>query len=54
MPPSDYAVVVYKLLSYLYECVKGGVAPNIDKAREMLKVGDAYFDSVVSCLISKF
>lgn len=53
MAPDDYAVVAYKILSYLYECIKGDVEPNIEKAREVAKVGDAYFHSVVDCLISK-
>lgn len=53
MAPDDYSVVVYKVLSYLYECIRGGVAPNVEKAREVAKVEEVYFDSVVGYLVSK-
>lgn len=53
MAPDDYAVVVYKVLSYLYECIKKDVVPNVDKAREVSRVGDAYFGSVAAYLVSR-
>lgn len=53
MAPDDYSVVVYKLLSYLYACIRSDVAPDIDKAREVAKVGDAYFASVAAYLVAK-
>ena len=31
----DYEVVVYKILVYLYECIKAGVPPSPEKAKEL-------------------
>ena len=34
MAADDFDVVVFKVLSYLYQCIKAGVEPNPDKAQE--------------------
>lgn len=47
----DYEVVVYKVLAYLYECIKAGVNPSIDKAKELAKVNDVYWNTVLDGLL---
>ena len=38
MAADDFDVVVFKVLSYLYQCIKEGVEPNPDKAQEFAKM----------------
>ena len=39
MPKDDYYVIAYRLLAYMYECLKSGEAPN----REYIKYGSDAF-----------
>ena len=48
----DFEVVAYKVLAYLYACLKEGVSPSVDKARELTRVNEVYFDAVVSSLLA--
>ncbi len=48
----DFEVVAYKVLAYLHACLKEGVYPDVDEARELTRVNDVYFDAVVSSLLS--
>ena len=34
MAADDFDAVVFKVLSYLYQCIKDGVEPNPDKEQE--------------------
>lgn len=51
MAHDDYEVVVYKVLTYLYECIKSGVSPLAEKAREVAGVNDVYWDVVLKGLV---
>ena len=42
MASDDYDVVVFKLLSCLYACLKQGVEPNTVKAQEVAGCNDIY------------
>lgn len=49
MTSADMEVIIYKLLKYVYECLKAGVEPNFDKAKEVSGVSnDVYWLSVVN------
>lgn len=48
---NDFDVIVYKTLAYLYECIRAGVTPNIAKARELTKVSEIYWDTVLESLL---
>lgn len=51
MASDDFEVVQYKILSYLYDCIKAGAIPNIDKMKELVKVNDIYFETVFDDLL---
>lgn len=51
MAYDDYDVVVYKVLAYLYECIRAGVAPNVDKAAEVARVNDVYWQTVLGGIV---
>ena len=53
MSKDDFEVVAYKVLSYLYACLKADVAPSEAKALEVSRVGRVYFYAVLSSLQSK-
>lgn len=53
MSKDDFAVIAYKLLSYLYECLKAGVPASLDKAQELCGVNPMYFHAVLSDLERK-
>jgi hypothetical protein len=36
MSRDDYHVIVYKVLTYLYECLKADVALKLEKASELV------------------
>lgn len=50
MDSDDFDIIVFKLLSYLYECLKQGVEPNGAKAQEVAGCNDTYFKAVLSSL----
>lgn len=43
----DFDVIVYKVLSYIYACLRKGVYPNLDKAQEIARCNDVYWKSVI-------
>lgn len=49
MAKDDYYVIVYKLLSYLYSCLKKGIPVDVDNLREVIKVDivDAYWEYII-------
>ena len=47
MAKDDYFVVMYKILAYLYQCLKDGVKPNIDKAKEVVGINKVYWNAVI-------
>ena len=53
MLKDDFSVVAYKILKYCNECLKCGVVPQIDTAKEISKVNDTYFRAVVDDLADK-
>ncbi|MDR2108921.1 MAG: YjcQ family protein [Coriobacteriales bacterium] len=50
MAYDDFDVVVYKLLSYYYGCIKAGVAPSLTKSKEVARVNEIYFSAVIRSL----
>lgn len=53
MTNNDYFVIVYRLLSYFYECLKNGETPNIDEfSPEALRVNKTYWANIMDDLIS--
>lgn len=53
MLKDDFSVVAYKILKYCNECLKSGVEPQVDTAKEISKVNDTYFRAVVDDLADK-
>lgn len=51
MSKDDYFVIVFKVLSYLYKCVKEGVKPSAEKARELANCNDVYWEMIFRNLI---
>ena len=45
----DYYVIVYKLLSYLYSCLKNCIPVDVDNLREIIKVDikDPYWEYII-------
>ncbi len=49
MASDDMHVVMYKILSYLYKCMKEGVRPDKEKfSAEALGINYAYWSAIVS------
>jgi hypothetical protein len=42
MTPTDFDVVLYKLLRYAYSCLQAGASPTVAKARELAGVNERY------------
>ena len=53
MSSDDYEVIAYKILAYLYACLKGGKRVDIPAMRELARCNEAYFGSVMKNLQSK-
>ena len=48
MGKDDYFVIVYKLLKYLYECLKKGVQPSMDVVdADYFSIGSSYWNYIV-------
>jgi len=43
MSKDDYHVVLYKVLSYFYECLKAGASPILEKAQELAAIDPTYW-----------
>jgi hypothetical protein len=50
MAKDDYFVIVYKVLKYLYDCLKKSQKPNCSALRKEFKIGDEYWLYIVSNL----
>lgn len=55
MARDDYFVVVYKILKYLYECLKSGERADIHNiiTAETYGVNESYFDYIISELLEE-
>lgn len=51
MAKDDYFVIVYKVLSFLYQCLKSGVQPSYAAAKELAGCNDVYWDTLFNNLI---
>jgi hypothetical protein len=50
MSKDDFHVILYKVLSYLYECLKAGIAPSIEEARALADVNSAYWGNALQMM----
>jgi hypothetical protein len=50
MARDDYHTLVYKVLSYLYECLKAGVEPNLAQAANLVQVNERYWASALTMM----
>ncbi len=55
MARDDYFVVVYKILKYLYECLKSGKSPDIYNilTAETYGVNESYFEYIIAELFEE-
>lgn len=53
MSSDDYWVVAYKILSYLYACMKAGKEVDVAAMRDLVRVNESYFGMVVRGLQDK-
>lgn len=53
MAADDFDVVVFKVLAYLYQCIRDGVEPNPAKAQEFAKINHVYWRAVISDLVER-
>lgn len=54
MARDDMHVVMYTILKYLYDCLKGGVRPDVSKfSATALGINDLYWDAIVSDLVNR-
>lgn len=51
MSYDDFDVIVYKVLKYVYACMKQGVQPSLEKAQEIAKCNDVYWSHVVRSMV---
>lgn len=51
MAKDDFFVIAYRILLYLYECMKAGEDPHIDEiSAERLKIPERYYYSIIRIL----
>jgi len=51
MAKDDYFVIAYKILKYLYECLKKGLTPNLEVlSAEYFSIGKSYWDYIIDNL----
>lgn len=53
MASDDFEVLAFKILSYLYRCMKNGKKADIASLRQLVGCNEAYFGAVVRSLQSK-
>lgn len=53
MASDDFEVLAFKILSYLYRCMKNGKKVDIAALRQLVGCNEAYFGAVVRSLQSK-
>lgn len=47
MSNNDLPVVLYKLLAYIYECMKNDVIPTVEQAQKLCATNETMFDAAV-------
>lgn len=47
MASNDLPVVLYKLLAYIYECMKNDVVPTVPQAKKLCVASETMFDAAV-------
>lgn len=47
MSNNDLPVVLYKLLAYIYECMKNDVIPTVEQAKKLCAANETMFDAAV-------
>lgn len=50
MAEDDFEVIVYKALSFLYECIKKGVDASAEEVKELTGCNDVYWNVVLESL----
>ncbi|MCI8510814.1 MAG: hypothetical protein HFE83_02310 [Lachnospiraceae bacterium] len=54
MAKDDYFVIVYRILSYLYECFKQGEKPDTDLfGSDALRINNGYWVNVMESLLAE-
>lgn len=54
MAKNDYYVLVYRILTYLYNCLKNGETVDINKLTpEWLGINERYFEYIFDTLVSE-
>lgn len=54
MAKDDYFVIVYRILTYLYECFKQGEAPDISLfGPDALGINNGYWGNIMESLLSE-
>ena len=56
MAKNDYFVIVYKILSYLYECMKAGKEPaqeDIACDSQLFHISQRYWNHIISELVAR-
>lgn len=53
MAKDDFEVIAYKLLAYLYGCLKADSEPNFYNAKELAQCSEMYMCVVVASLLDK-
>jgi hypothetical protein len=51
MSRDDYHVVVYKILAYLYECLKADVVPKLEKVAELVSIEPGYLNNIYAMML---
>ncbi|MDO4591026.1 MAG: hypothetical protein Q4B35_06500 [Slackia sp.] len=51
MAADDFDVICYKVLAYLYRCIKEGVRPSEAGAQEIAGVNPVYWEAVMGDLV---
>lgn len=54
MAKDDFFVIAYKILAYLYECLKAGESPRLDEiSDERLGIAEKYWYSIITMLYNE-
>lgn len=53
MAKDDMLVVIYKILTYLYQCLKDGVNPNVNQAQKLCDINPVYWNAVIDDCIDR-
>ena len=53
MAKDDMHVVIYKILTYLYQCIKDGVNPNANQAQKLCDINPVYWNAIVEDCVDR-